>query len=76
MTVYYQEQHTIINEYELTFQRVTGFTKGIKSAYEIYYQTCPHCDKSIVGMYQHPVPGCEFDLEGRKKPIKFYGEPV
>lgn len=64
------------NEYELTFQRITGFTKDIKSAYEIYYQTYPHCDKPIVGIYQHPVPGYEFDLERRKKLIKFYSEPV
>ncbi len=64
------------NEYELTFQRITGFTKDIKSAYEIYYQTHPHCDKPIVGIYQHPVPGYEFDLERRKKLIKFYSEPV
>lgn len=64
------------NEYELTFQRITGFTKEIKSAYEIYYQTYPHCDKPIVGIYQHPVPGYEFDLERRKKLIKFYSEPV
>lgn len=64
------------SEYELTFQRITGFTKEIKSAYEIYYQTYPHCDKPIVGMYQHPIPGYEFDLERRKKLIKFYSEPV
>jgi hypothetical protein len=64
------------NEYELAFQRITGFTKDIKSAYEIYYQTYPHCDKPIVGIYQHPVPGYEFDLERRKKLIKFYSEPV
>jgi hypothetical protein len=64
------------NEYELTFQRITGFTKEIKSAYEIYYQTYPHCDKPIVGIYQHPVPGYEFDLERRKKLIKFYSEPA
>ncbi|VFJ14734.1 protein of unknown function [Candidatus Nitrosocosmicus franklandus] len=64
------------NEYQVAYQRITGFTKGIKSAYEIYYQTCPHCDKPIVGMYQHPVPGYEFDFEKRKKLIKFYGEPA
>ena len=30
------------NEYQVTFRRIPGFTKDIKSAYEIYYQTCPH----------------------------------
>ena len=54
------------NEDPVVFQRITGFTKDIKSAYEIYYQTCPHCDKPNVGMYQHLVARYEFDLDEKE----------
>lgn len=55
-----------LNEYQVVFQSINGFTKDIKSAYEIYYQNCPHCGKPIAGLYLHPILGCEFDFEKRK----------